>query len=162
MRDENECHDRKRASDWDGSLRLSVDLPTGSGLKGKLAMIARSIETRIVKLETKQLRPDEILVIWREPNGDVAAAASRAQFAAGDKVICAEWFGETLPPEPRWYRRLSSDMDPREYDYVNRSLERLDDTNRQSGFAPMPHVPHHRLVELTDNELLHIALGIET
>jgi hypothetical protein len=124
-------------------------------------MIARSIETRIVKLETRQQRPDEILVIWREPDGDVAAAAEGAQFAAGDKAICAEWFGESPPPAARWYRQLSSDMDRTEYDYVNRSLARLSDENRQSGFAPVPNVPHHRLVELTDNELLHIALGVE-
>lgn len=125
-------------------------------------MIVRSIETRIVKLETRQRRPDEILVIWREPDGDVAAAASGAQFAVGDKAICAEWFGETPPPEPRWCRRLSSDMDRTEYDYVIRSLKRLNEEHRQTGFAPLPHVAQHRLVELTDNELLHMALGIET
>jgi hypothetical protein len=125
-------------------------------------MIARSIETRIVKLETSHQRPDEILVIWREPDGDVAAAAEGAQFAAGDKAICAEWFGEQPHPAPRWYRRLSSDMDRTEYDYVIRSLKRLNDEHRQTGFAPLPHVAQHRLVELTDNELLYIALGVET
>jgi hypothetical protein len=86
-----------------------------------------------------------------------------AQFAAGDKVVCAEWFGETPPPAPRWYRRPSFDMDSAEYAYINRSLERLLDRARDRGeFAPMPDAPHHRLVELTDNELLHIALGVET
>jgi hypothetical protein len=85
----------------------------------------RNLEGRIAKLETSQQRPDEILVIWRELDGDVAIAAAGAQFAAGDKAICVEWFGEKPPPAPRWYRRLSSDMNPAEYEYVNRSIERL-------------------------------------
>jgi hypothetical protein len=125
--------------------------------------VSRNLEGRIAKLETSHQRPDEILVIWREPDGDVATAAAGAQFAAGDKVVCAEWFGETPPPAPRWYRRPSFGMDSAEYAYINRSLERLLDRARDRGeFAPMPDAPHHRLVELTDNELLHIALGVET
>jgi hypothetical protein len=124
--------------------------------------VRRNLEGRIAKLETSHGRPDEILVIWREPDGDVTEAAAGAQIAAGDRAICVEWFGEKPPPAPRWYRHLRLEMDPAEYEYVNRSLERLGDTHRQSGFAPMPQIAQHRLAELTDNELLYIALGVET
>jgi hypothetical protein len=56
----------------------------------------------------------------------------------------------------------SSGMCNTKYDYVIRSLKRLNDEHRQTGFAPLPHVAQHRLVELTDNEQLHITLGVET
>jgi len=125
-------------------------------------MIARNVESRIVKLEARSARPDEILVIWREPDGDVTAAAAGAPFSAGDKVICAEWFGEMPAPSPRWYRRPRSDMERSEYEYVIRSLRRVKDNCGRAGFAAVPHVASHRLVELTGNELLHIALGVET
>jgi len=35
-------------------------------------------------------RPDEMLVVWRRPDGSVAEALKDATFAKGDKVICAE------------------------------------------------------------------------
>ena len=66
-------------------------------------MIARNVESRIVKLETRTARPDEMLVVWRLPDGDVAEALKDATFAKGDKVICAEWFDDSPPPKPRWY-----------------------------------------------------------
>jgi hypothetical protein len=48
------------------------------------------------------------------------------EFAAGDRVICAEWFGDSSAPAPRWYRkRLSSELARPEYDYIIQSLNRL-------------------------------------
>ena len=66
-------------------------------------MIARNVESRITRLEARSARPDEMLVVWRKPDGDVAEALKDATFAKGDKVICAEWFDDSPPPAPRWY-----------------------------------------------------------
>ena len=66
-------------------------------------MIARNIESRMTKLEARRARPDEMLVVWRKPDGDVTEALKNATFAKGDMVICAEWFDDSPPPAPRWY-----------------------------------------------------------
>jgi hypothetical protein len=60
-------------------------------------MIARNLETRIVKLEGSRRRADEIFVIWREAGGEVASAIAAADLAVGDEAICAEWFGDSPP-----------------------------------------------------------------
>jgi len=128
-------------------------------------MTARNIEARIVKLETSRGRPDEILLVWRKRDGDVAAAVAKAEYAAGDKVICAEWLGDGEMPSPRWYGdRLLSQLDRLEQKYITQSLERLVAAEpwRDAGFAPIPATPAHRVSELRDNELLHICLGVET
>ena len=126
-------------------------------------MTTRQLASRIVKLETNRRRPDEILVVWRRPDSDAAAAVATAKFAAGDKVICAEWFGEEPLPAPTWYRRMQSEMDRDEYEYVIRSLERsVEALQRDNRFAPVPSVPDHLLVEWSDNDLLHAVLGVET
>jgi hypothetical protein len=124
-------------------------------------MIARNLETRIVKLEGSRRRADEIFVIWREAGGEVASAIAAADLAVGHEAICAEWFGDSPPPAPRWYRRPRFDMDPVAYEYINLSIERIVDADRPHGFAPFPLVANYRLAELTDNDLLHIALGVE-
>jgi hypothetical protein len=126
-------------------------------------MTFRNIAARIVKLETTRRRPDEILLVWRKPESDVAAAVANAKFASGDEVICAEWFGEGPVPAPKWYRRMQSEMDRAEYEYVIRSLERsVEALQRDSRFASVPSVPDHLLIEWSDNDLLHVVLGIET
>ena len=33
-------------------------------------MIARKVESRITKLEARSARPDEMLVVWRKPDGE--------------------------------------------------------------------------------------------
>ena len=124
-------------------------------------MTSRNIAARIVKLEGTRRRPDEILLVWRKPESDVAAAVANAKFVAGDKVICAEWFGEEPLPAPKWYRRMQSEMDRAEYEYVIRSLERsVEALQRDNRFAPVPSVPDHLLVEWSDNDLLHAVLGV--
>ena len=132
---------------------------------GKAAVTPRNVEARIVKLETRRQRPKEILLVWRRPDGDLKAAASVAKFGAGDRVICVEWFGEDPPPAPRWHgERLSKELPRQQYDYITRSLQRLVEAEplRDSGFAPVPFVQANRLVELSDNELLHCAFGVVT
>jgi hypothetical protein len=95
----------------------------------------------------------------------VSEAVADAHFAAGDRVICAEWFGENPMPAPRWFgKRLSSELGRAEYEYVIRSLKRLVEAEpaRELGFAPVPVVPDNRMAGLTDNDLLHMVLGVET
>ena len=41
-------------------------------------MIARNVESRIVKLEARSARPYEMLVVWRQPDGVVAEALKDA------------------------------------------------------------------------------------
>jgi hypothetical protein len=130
-------------------------------------MTARNVEARIVKLEVKRRRPDELLLIWRQPGAAVTQAVAGADFAAGDRVICVEWFGDEPSPAPRWFRnRLSAELGEREYGYISRSLDRLvqepEPVYRDQGFAPMPVLSAARFADLTDNDLLHIAFGIET
>lgn len=71
----------------------------------------RNVESRLIKLEARRQRPNEILLIWRWPDADVKAATNGARFAPGDRVICLEWFGDGPLPAPRWYRdRLTSEF----------------------------------------------------
>jgi hypothetical protein len=128
-------------------------------------MIARNLESRVIKLEVKQSRPDELLLVWRRPDADVRIAVSGAKFARGDRVICAEWFGHGPLPAPRWYReRLSSELDAVEYEYITRSLRRLaaGDCSRDPGFSGAPSVSVQRVHELSDNDLLHMTFGVAT
>jgi hypothetical protein len=47
----------------------------------------RSWESRIVKLETMTARPDEMLVVWRRPDGSVAEALKDVTFAKGGPAL---------------------------------------------------------------------------
>ena len=129
-------------------------------------MIARNVESRITKLEARSARPDEMLVVWRKPDGDVAEALKDATFAKGDKVICAEWFDDSPPPAPRWYGdQLRRAMTPAEYEQINRTIDRVADSpqaKRDSGFAPFPSITEDRMKRMTDNELAHAILGVRT
>ena len=129
-------------------------------------MIARNVESRISKLEARHARPDETLVVWRTPDGDVAEAVKEATFAKGDKVICAEWFDDSPPPAPRWYGdQLRRTMTPAEYEQLNRTIDRFADkhrANRDPGFAPFPSITEDRMKTMTDNDLAHAILGIRT
>ena len=129
-------------------------------------MIARNVESRITKLEARSARPDEMLVVWRKPDGDVTEALKNATFAKGDKVICAEWFDDSPPPAPRWYDdQLRRAMTPPEYKQINQTIDRVADrpqAARDSGFAPFPSITEDRMKKMTDNELTHAILGVRT
>jgi hypothetical protein len=129
-------------------------------------MIARNVESRIVKLEARSARPDEMLVVWRKPGGDVVAALKDATFAKGDKVICAEWFDDSPPPAPRWYGdQLRRAMTPAEYEQLNRTIDRVADNHqakRDPGFAAFPSITEDRMKTMKDNDLAHAILGIRT
>jgi hypothetical protein len=129
-------------------------------------MIARNVQSRIIKLEVRSARSDEMLVVWRLPDGDVAEALKDAKFAKGDKVICAEWFDNSSPPAPRWYGdQLRRAMPPVEYEQINRTIDRIagnPQAKRDPGFAPFPSITEDRMKGMTDNELAHAILGIRT
>ena len=129
-------------------------------------MIARNVESRITKLEARSARPDEMLVVWRKPDGDVTEALKNATFAKGDMVICAEWFDDGPPPTPRWYGdELRRAMPSSAYGQITRSIDRVaghPQANRDSGFAPFPSITEDRMKMMTDNELTHAILGIRT
>lgn len=128
-------------------------------------MMTRNVVARIVKLEARRQRPNEILLVWRRPDADVEAAANGAKFAPGDRVICVEWFGDDPLPAPRWYReRLSSELSVIENEYLTRSLTRLAEGHgqRDRGFAELSPVSAQRAHELADNDLLHMAFGVAT
>jgi hypothetical protein len=129
-------------------------------------MIARNVESRIVKREARSARPDEMLVVWRKPDGDVAAALEGVTFAQGDKVISAEWFDHGPPPAPRWYGdQLRRAMTPAEYEQIHRTIDRVagnHQAKRDPGFAPFPSITEERMKRMTDNELTHAILGVRT
>ena len=130
-------------------------------------MIVRNLKTRIMKLELSRRRPNEFLLVWRRPNGEVKAAASEAKFAPGDRVICLEWFGDGPLPAPRWHGKRS-EFSIIETEYIDRCLARVLSRaeegvcQRDPGFADFPHVPAERIRELHDNDLLHLLFGVTT
>ena len=130
-------------------------------------MTVRSLETRVLKLEVLRRRPDEMLVIWRRPGGDIAEALRGASFAKGDKVICLEWLGDDPLPEPRWHSRFLKFSDV-ENGYVERAIDRLIESHgegtrqREPGAAELPHFPADRMCELSDNDLMCAIFGVAT
>ena len=127
-------------------------------------MIARNFETRIIKLETLRQRPNEILLIWRQPGQPVKEAVAKADFASGDRIMCNEWFGDDPFPAPRWHgERLSRDLPKEQSDYIFRSMSRI--VKRESIEDPdfvRPVFQATRLVEMTDNDLLYCVFGVAT
>lgn len=128
-------------------------------------MMGKNVAARIVKLEARRQRPNEILLVWRRPDTDVRSATSGTKFASGDRVICVEWFGEGVAPAPRWYRqRISSELGAVESEYLTRSLNRVaeGDLPRDPGFAEFPVVSTNPARDLADNDLLHMVFGVAT
>jgi hypothetical protein len=130
-------------------------------------MTARNLESRLVKLEAVRQRPDEILLVWRRPDGDAAEAVEGVRFSSGDRVVCAEWFEDSPLPAPRWYRNdLRLEMPADEYEQLNRTIVRVAEQSRPErsdlGLKPFPNVTAARMAEMTDSELIHAVLGVQT
>jgi len=127
-------------------------------------VIARNLEKRIAKLEASWRRPNELLLVWRRPNGDVRAAASEAKFAPGDRVICPKWGVDGPLPPPRWFGKRSELGI--EDEYLKRCLSRAltcvkeGGRSRDTGFADIPDVSAERIRELHDNNLLFMVFGV--
>lgn len=130
-------------------------------------MTARNLQSRLVKLETRTARPDELLVIWRKPGADVRAAIAGQRFASGDKVICPEWTGDTEPPSQKWHRnRLSASMTDQENDCVMQSMLRVVDIEEfdreRLGLIAYPRMSEEAMKAMPDNELVHAVMGVQT
>ncbi|WP_426612235.1 hypothetical protein [Bradyrhizobium sp. McL0616] len=131
-------------------------------------MIGRNLASRIVKLETRRARPDELLVVWRRPDGDVGEALRGVTFAKGDKVICAEWFEDGSPmPEPRRYGdRISKAMPPDEHEQLYRTIDRIaqraEGECNKAGFACFPASNEECMKRMSDTDLIHVLLGVPT
>ncbi len=130
-------------------------------------MTARNLQSRLVKLETRTARPDELLVVWRRPGTDIRAAIAGQRLASGDKVICPEWTAGAEPPSPTWHRdRLSASMTDQEYDCVMQSMLRtaaIDEADRADlGLIPFPRMSEEAMKAAPDNELLHAVMGVRT
>jgi hypothetical protein len=105
-------------------------------------MTVRNLETRIVKLEAARRHEDQMLVIWRRPDGNVTEAVAGTTFA---------------------HRNLRPTFDEVEEDYVTRSIDRIVEAqDRPKGFAPPPAVDQSYLGKLTDGEVLHMLLGVQS
>jgi hypothetical protein len=130
-------------------------------------MIARSLETRIAKLEVSRRRLNEMLVVWRRPGGDVSAAASEASFAPGDKVLCLQWFDDGPLPAPRWHSN-GLKFSAIENEYLMRAVrQRAEDRKetgreREDGFAEPLHFPADQMLELSFSDLVHMLFGVAT
>jgi hypothetical protein len=126
----------------------------------------RSLEARVGKLEAIGRRPDEMLVIWRRPGGDVAEALRGINFAKGDRVVCAEWFEDDTPlPEPRWYRdQLNRAMPPAEYEQLERTIDRMLEQSKaeRAALAASWTFNKERYSQMSDEELIHGLLGVKT
>jgi len=128
-------------------------------------MSLRNLEARIAKLEASRRRPNELLLVWRRPNGDVRAATSEAKFAPGDRVISLEWDGDGPLPPPRWFGKRS-ELSVIESEYFRRSLSRALTRMNQDGrpldpaLADIPDLPAERISELHDNDLLFMIFGV--
>ena len=129
-------------------------------------MSARSIENRLVKLESHRRNPNQIMVVWRIPGMDVRMAIDAGNFGNGDKVICAEWFGEGPPPAPHPYfgprgMRIDEDLEP----HMTKSIERIvhmhDGDRLSKGFNLFPRgISQDQMQRMTDGELAYALLGV--
>jgi len=130
-------------------------------------MTVRNLESRLMKLEAVRQRPDEILLVWRRPDGDVLEAIQGVRFSPGDRVVCAEWFEDSPLPAPRWYRNdLRLEMPVNEYEQLNRTIARVAEQSKparnDSVFNQFPNLTQARMNEMTDSELIHAVLGVQT
>lgn len=129
--------------------------------------MSRNYAARIVKLEAKTTRPNELLVIWRKPGTDIRTAIASEQFASGNKVICLEWHVNGKPPAPKWHRDLlRSSMTGLEYECLMKTLQRMaeagENDREAGGFAPFPNMSEEIMRAMPDNELIHAVLGVQT
>ena len=65
----------------------------------------RSLESRILKLESRTRHEGEMLLIWcaEDENAEGAVERARPLFTADDRVAIAQWYGNNVPA-PRWHK----------------------------------------------------------
>ncbi len=122
-------------------------------------MTARSITTRIEKLEARRRNDDEMLMLWRKPGTEIDAAVLSANkaglFGSGDSVLCGEWYGEGDPPTARWVQRIKSDLTAPEMESLYQTLKNR--VVERPGDMPAPYLGH-----LSDEALWQRAIGVQT
>jgi hypothetical protein len=132
-------------------------------------MIGRNVEARIIKLEAKNRRSDEMLVLWRLPSESVKEVVGRARFNAGDRVLCVEWLNGQEPPQPTWYSdRATSSLrhDLRTvYEAIGAACEkrRADLEARRPPEAETPADRERQkelLTSMSDADLLYALFGV--
>ena len=96
--------------------------------------------TRIEKLVARRRGDNEMLMLWRKPGQDIDAtvlAANRAGlYGLGDRVICAEWYGDDNLPAPRWIRHFETDLTEIENEYCDRTIEKLISKDQPKSTGP--------------------------
>ena len=123
----------------------------------------RNLESRIEKLEARRTRADEVLIVWRQPDGDVAQALINVRFGAGDRIICAEWYGSGPLPKPKWSPNLRLKITGEEDASLERSLRNIIDAGRKPrGLLPTPRPLPYPPEKMTDGDLWWFALGART
>ena len=117
--------------------------------------------TRIEKLETRRRDDNEMLMLWRKPGQDIdatALAANRAGlYESGDRVVCAEWYGDDDLPTPRWIRRFKTDLTEIENEYCDRTIEKLISKDQPKSMGRDYDMDH-----LSTDQLRYICLAVET
>jgi hypothetical protein len=117
--------------------------------------------TRIEKLETRRRMDDDMLLIWRKPGQESEATALMAKaaglFVPGDRVICAEWYGDDNLPAPRWIRHFETDLTEIENEYCDRTIEKLISKDQ-----PKSTGRDHDYDHISTDQLTYICLAVET
>jgi hypothetical protein len=128
-------------------------------------MSARNLEARVVKLETRTRRGDEMLLTWSKPNEEPQAAIDRARplVAPGDRVMLAQWCCEDDPPSSRWHQNFPRQWDERSRGYLHRLLhEHREKPETRQEPEWMTSKAAYAMTELSDTDLWYELLKIET
>jgi hypothetical protein len=116
--------------------------------------------TRIEKLESRRRDNDEMLMLWRKPGDDIDAivlVAKRAGlYESGDRVVCAEWYGDDDLSAPRWIRHFKTDLTEIENEYCHRTIEKLISKDQPKSTGRDYDMDH-----LSTDQLTYICLGVE-
>lgn len=71
--------------------------------------------------------------------------------------------GRWRTASPRWYAdRLSKALPADQFDYLVRALNRIESEGFPDGLVRTHAVSNHRMLEMRDNDLLHLVFGVTT
>ena len=102
-----------------------------------------------------------MLMLWRKPGQESEATALMAKatglYGPGDRVICAEWYGDDNPPAPRWIRHFETDLTEIENEYCDRTIEKLISKDQPKSIRP-----DHDYDHISTDQLTYICLAVET
>jgi hypothetical protein len=120
-----------------------------------------NLQSRLLKLESRNPRAGEMLLIWCKP-GETAKSAidsCRHLFQPMDRVALAQWYSENDPPRPAWHRNFPRDLTDLEFESLNRMIrEAVAAVDREASAASENNSSGHRW---SDAELWYQLLRIE-